>query len=271
MRALQHDVLAALLKREYDEWANSLAHMPKRSQLFCPLCGKSLWWVPHPVRHVLTHNIGRLSFQLRVDKSGGSARYPIHMEVMHAFYDSDVLAGKVLGGYGRRTADLLASWLAPADSEGAGSTYTWLGKDDSAVALVFARDGPQYWRKDFIAGLSCLKMFGNHGYYTIDFANMYARHLLRNGGVVAITQRGIAGGLRAKGCETVSMLNRHPSDAALMAGEILEPAGMTRFLWVNTERLFELGEAQSISVDPTYTLSTRQPYVHCSTMCSRCC
>lgn len=123
------------------------------------------------MRHVLTHKNGRLPSQLRMDKSGGSARYPIHMEVMHAFYDSDVLAGKILGGYGWRTADLLVSWLAPADSEGAGSTYTWLGKDDSAVALVFARDGPQYWRKDFIAGLSCLKMFGNNGYYTMEFAD----------------------------------------------------------------------------------------------------
>ena len=191
-------------------------------------------------------------------ESDRQLQHLVYMEVMRALYGNDLLMDKEPCAYTARVKSLLAEWMqffmSAADAT---SLFSALGPRDSAVVLVFTGKGPQYWARSD-SRLPDAKSFAHDRFYTLDFANMYARHLLQTGGMHLPGLRALRSAWRGEGCEVTQLVvNRKTDVIANMPCDIMESAAMEAFKLKHQKILHKRQEYKAISIDATYELALK--------------
>ena len=220
----------------------------------CPLCLKVFSRRRWAQGHVGAHDMG--ASLLRASHTPGAAEHPVQMEVMRALIDDDTLCGKPLGGYAGRASALLASWMMRDGDPRPCSIFSRMGARDADAVLVFTGQGPEYWHKSRAQEFE-LRPFGTSQYFTREFANRFAQHLLRAGGVTVCAMRSLASDMRADGCEVTRLLDRSSSSIPNIMRDIIESAALTQLLDVSKGELFAAGELRAITMDSTYKLGMK--------------
>ncbi|CAK0887170.1 unnamed protein product, partial [Prorocentrum cordatum] len=119
-----------------------------------------------------------------------------------------------------------------------------MGNYDGCMALVLTAEGP---------ALEC-RQFGEH-YYTVDFANAYARQLLGAGGVHGKAFRAVVAEWLACGCEVTALANRQSQTMSALALDIMESDAMRSFVDSLKIKVADLGGLRPLSVDATYKVA----------------
>lgn len=255
----RHEDIVVHLKTELAQWIAALEDSAKSGGVYeCIICGRVCDRRRNMVRHAETHTTGKLSAMIGALESDRQMQHPVYMEVMRALYDNDLMMDKEPGAYAARVKALLTEWMQFSTSAAdATSLFSALGPRDSAVVLVFTGKGPQYWARSD-SRLPDAKSFANDRFYTLDFANMYARHLLQTGGMHLPGLRALRSAWRGEGCEVTQLaLNRKSDVIANMSCDIMESAAMEAFKLKHQKILHKRQEYKSISIDATYKLALK--------------
>ena len=92
-------------------------------------------------------------------------------------------------------------------------------------------------------------------YFTMCFANKFARHLLLAGGTLSKATRTLATEMRAGGCEVTQLLEHRNSDWMQdLVKQIVLSQAFEDFINTNRLALDTHGEYVSLSIDATYKL-----------------
>jgi hypothetical protein len=257
----KHKGIVLYLKAEMTAFAASLegddSDKPIPLPVECIMCGRTCDRKFNMVRHCKTHIIGKLATMLTGLETSSRVRHPIFMEVVRALYDHDVMVGNELGGYAARAKAILAASTSYSGTSGdTGSLFTHMGLRDSNLVLVFDESGPEFWLGSD-RRLPRARAVRSDLFYTRGFANLYLRHLLKEGGVYTRALRAIRAAWLQDGCEVTMLMNRRTETIAGLTCDLMESSGMVDLRGLKQRELVKMGEYECISIDATYKLALK--------------
>jgi hypothetical protein len=133
--------------------------------------------------------------------------------------------------------------------------FSAMGHWDLSMVLVLTEDGPEFWHcKD--NRLKAARSFGKH-FFTIGFANEFARRLFETGGKIATAMRLMRSTWLQRGCTVTCLADRNIQAMSSMVLDILESKAMKNYLQLLRVSLAQKGEMCSIAADATYKLSLK--------------
>jgi len=131
-----------------------------------------------------------------------------------------------------------------------------MGQRDSEVVFVLTGTGPEYW-KDSDPRIQDAKLFQHKQYYTVEFANVFARFLLQNGGVCAQAMRATRLPFEESGCQVTQLTRRNTAAMAMLACDIMQSGAFMQLRNTNLKTLGRHQEFRSVSIDATHKLSLK--------------
>ena len=253
--ATRNKEISKRIKQEIADFVVSLENMGRNTVTSSPLCGRVCDRTFNMKRHILTHTRGKLVGSSAPDLH--QTQHPVFMSIIRALYDHDALSDVEGEKYGRRALELLRGWLkvSPRACD-TGSVWTAMGKRDNEVVFVLTGTGPEYWKNNDNR-LRNAKLFQSKQYYTMEFANVFTRFLLQNGGCHARAMRATRLSFEAAGCEVTALMNRNTQAMATMACDIMTSKALKQLRDTNLETLGKQKEFRSVSIDATYKLSLK--------------
>ena len=261
VKCRRHDGLAQMLKEEAASWEERLAGDDLgdgENSLECPFCARIFERKDRARDHARSHATGKLScLHATLTDDQKQVTHPVLAAVVRALHDHDVVtASQERGMYASRARKLVVQWTDFTALPGSRySIYSVLGNYDGCMVLVLTAEGPAFWLWDDPRLEEC-RQFGEH-YYTVEFANAYARQLLDTGGVHGKAFRAVRADWLARGCEVTALANRHSQTMSALALDIMESNAMRCFVDDLKVKVDGLGGLRSLSVDATYKVAMK--------------
>jgi hypothetical protein len=206
-------------------------------------------------RHGESHIKGKMSSMFKNMINTKKQRHPVLMEVMRALFNHDSVTGSAQGRYASRAKSCLSKWMSSSTPSSTQTLFTRMGKGDKHMVFVLTEDGPEFWRRDDLR-LKNSRPFGKH-FYTMGFANAFARRLFETGGKVAPAMRLMRTTWLGRGCVVTCLANRQFQMMCAMVIDILESTTLKKYMQQMRLDLARKGEFRAISADATYKLSLK--------------
>ncbi len=262
VQQVRHRYIVEYIKEELAEWVAALAGDDARREgaepvITCPICARTSDRRRNMNRHAATHTSGKLAAMFESLESGGRCPHPVYMEIVRAIFEADAVKGDMQGQYCARTQELLTKWARfKGTASDTGSVFTVMGPRDGNMTLVLTSTGPEYWLNTDGRLRGC-KMFGPKQHFTKDFANMFMRGLMREGGVYARALRTVRTAWQSSGCEVTQLACRRSQTMAGLACSLMESSALSDLSERCTGKFRRHGEYKSVSVDATYKLALK--------------
>jgi hypothetical protein len=257
-KQVRHENIAPLIKKEVQQWAKSIAdHNGSEVQAFdCVFCGYKTDRYEKLVRHSESHVTGKLATMFQNLTNTKQDCHPCMSQVVRAIFNHDSTIGKLRTDYLARASALLMKWTSFSASASSTKTLlTHMGRRDHKMRLVFTEEGPEFWICDD-ARLKKARAFGKH-FYTMGFANAFARHLFQHGGKVAPAMRSQRAEWTRRGCDVCSLSNIQSETMCALAVDIMESAALKTHNLQMKVQLGARGEFRSLSADATYKMAVK--------------
>lgn len=254
---LRHQRVEQLIEMEVRQWAESIAdRKDSDAHAFdCVFCGYKTNRHENMVRHSESHVTGKLAPMFR-NMTSGRSMHPRIAQVVRAIFNHDSTIGKLKGDYFARASTLLTKWTSFSASVSSTKTLlTHMGKKDARLRLVLTEEGPEFWLCGD-ARLKKARAFGEH-FYTMAFANAFARHLFHHGGKVAPAMRAQRAEWTRRGCEVCLLSNIQSEAMCVLAVDIMESVALKAHNLQMKVQLAAKGEFRSLSADATYKLAVK--------------